>query len=130
MSMLYETILRLCEQRGITGYRLCEDVGISKSTLTDLKMGRKKSLSAGVAAKIADYFGVSVSYLLHGEDAHPPQATPLPQYDPELLDYLEELRRRPELSMLFDLTRNATKEEVEQAVKIIEALRGGTGGME
>ena len=36
--------------------------------ITDLKMGRKKSLSAETAQKIAAYFGVSVGYLLGQEE--------------------------------------------------------------
>ena len=40
-----------------------------------------------------------------------------------LLGYLEQLRDRPELRMLFSLTKNATKQDVEAAVRIIEALR-------
>ena len=43
--------------------------------------------------------------------------------DAELTGYLEELRDRPELRMLFSVTKNATKEDVEAAVRIIEALR-------
>ena len=35
--------------------------------MTDLKMGRKKSVSAETAQKIAAYFGVSVGYLLGQE---------------------------------------------------------------
>ena len=35
--------------------------------ITDLKMGRKKSISAETANKIASYFGVSVGYLLGAE---------------------------------------------------------------
>jgi transcriptional regulator with XRE-family HTH domain len=66
---LYKTILALCESRGIKGGKLCTDLGISKGTLTDLKMGRQKSLSAANAQKIAAYFGVSVGYLLGEEDA-------------------------------------------------------------
>ena len=31
----------------------------------------------------------------------------------------------PELRMLFSVTKNAAKEDVEAAVKIIEALRSG-----
>ena len=32
--------------------------------MTDLKMGRKKTVNAQTAQKIADFFGVSVAYLL------------------------------------------------------------------
>ena len=40
--------------------------------MTDLKMGRKKGVSAETAQKIADYFGVSVGYLLGKETEKAP----------------------------------------------------------
>ncbi len=64
MSELYENIKTICERKGITGYKLCKDIGISNSILSDLKSGRKKGLSSDIAAKIADYLGVSTDYLL------------------------------------------------------------------
>lgn len=67
MDTLYERIKQLCESRSITGYRMSDDIGISKSILTDLKSGRKKGLSAEVANKIANYFDVTVDFLLTGE---------------------------------------------------------------
>ena len=68
MGNLYDTIISLCESRGIKGGKMCTDLGISKGLLTDLKMGRRTGISAVTAQKIAAYFGVSVGYLL-GEDA-------------------------------------------------------------
>lgn len=68
MGSLYETIISLCEEKGIKGGKMCTDIGISKGTLTDLKMGRQKSLSAETAQKIASYFNVSVGYLLGEEE--------------------------------------------------------------
>jgi DNA-binding Xre family transcriptional regulator len=68
MGNLYETIEGLCAQRSIRPGRLCADLGLSRSLMTDLKMGRKKGLSAETAQKIADYLGVSVGYLL-GQEA-------------------------------------------------------------
>ena len=68
MGNLYETIQKLCTQRGIRPGRLCEETGLSRGLITDLKMGRKKSLSAETAQKIATYFGVSVGYLLGQEE--------------------------------------------------------------
>ena len=64
MSELYDTIQALCQARGISGYHMCKELGIQPSVLTDLKMGRQKSLSAKNADKIASYFAVSVGYLL------------------------------------------------------------------
>lgn len=67
MNNLHKSITELCEKKGVSGYRLCKDTGIQPSILTDLKMGRQKSLSAVNAEKIANYFGVSVGYLLGNE---------------------------------------------------------------
>ena len=64
MGNLYETIQTLCTRAGIRPGKLCDDLGLSRALVTDLKMGRKKSVSAETAQKIASYFGVSVSYLL------------------------------------------------------------------
>ena len=47
---------------------MCLDLGMSKSTLSDLKSGRKKSFTAETAHKIASYLGVSVGYLLGEEE--------------------------------------------------------------
>ena len=64
MCTLYERIDFLCKQKGITGAKMCRDLGFSKSMMTDLKMGRKKGVNADTAQKIAVYFGVTVSFLL------------------------------------------------------------------
>lgn len=68
MGTLYERIISLCQEQGITGGKMCTDLRMSKGTLTDLKMGRQKSLSAEKAQKIASYLGVSVAYLLGEEE--------------------------------------------------------------
>ena len=68
MENLYASIEALCNQRNIRPGRLCNDLGLSRGLITDLKMGRKKSVSAETAQKIAAYFGISVGQLLGQED--------------------------------------------------------------
>lgn len=68
MSILYKRIEELCEEKGITGYRLCKDVGMSPNVMTELKKGRRDGLSAKNANKVAEYFGVTVAYLLGTEE--------------------------------------------------------------
>lgn len=67
MSNLYESILSLCNDRGIKGGKMCVDLGLSKSTMTDLKSGRRSGISTETAQKIANYFGVSVERVLGTE---------------------------------------------------------------
>ena len=64
MENLYESIEALCAQKGIRPGRLCNDLGLSRGLITDLKMGRKKTVNAETAQKIAAYFGISVGQLL------------------------------------------------------------------
>ena len=85
MGNLYSTIISLCKQKGITGGKMCTDLGISKGTLTDLKMGRQKSLSAGKAQMIAAYLGVSVGYLL-GEET---KKAPTEKVSADILDEVD-----------------------------------------
>lgn len=56
-------IICLLEQRGHTQSELTEFLGIKKSAFTDWKAGKSKSY-VKYASNIADYFGVSVDYLL------------------------------------------------------------------
>ena len=68
MGTLYERIQELCKSKGVSGSRMCLDLGLSKSTLSDMKAGRTKGVSTATAQKIANYFGVSVGYLLGEEE--------------------------------------------------------------
>lgn len=64
MDNLFMRIQSLCEEIDIRPGRLCDELRLSRSLITDLKMGRKKTVNAETAQKIANFFGVSVAYLL------------------------------------------------------------------
>ena len=68
MSNLYDRIKTLCEERNIKIFTMCQATGIRSGIISDLKAGRSKSLSAPTLAKIANYFDVSVDYLLGNTD--------------------------------------------------------------
>ena len=76
MWTLYDSILSLCTERGIKGGKMCVELGLSKSLMTDLKTGRKKGITADTAQKIADYFGVTVDRVLNGPET---EKAPTPQ---------------------------------------------------
>ncbi len=116
-NSMAERIDELLRERGISGSRMSSDLGMSRSFMTELRKGRAKSVSAETAARIADYLGVSVDYLL-GKDTK--YSDPVER---ELAGYLEELRSRPDMRMLFSVTKGATKEQIEAIVHMIEELR-------
>lgn len=65
MGELYSRIASLCESRGITAYRMCKDIGIQGSIVSDLKTGRKKTINIETANKIATYFDITVDELIN-----------------------------------------------------------------
>lgn len=115
MSEMYKRIEDLCKQKGISVTFMCKEADIKRSCLSELSSGRTKQLSSENLSKIAFYFGISTDELL-GRETNQSE-------NDEINAYLEELRNRPEMRMLFSVSTKATKEEIEQAVKIIEALR-------
>ena len=72
MPKLYESIVKLCEEKAISGGKMCNDLSLSRGLMTDLKMGRKNSISSATAMKIANYFGVTVEYLFGGDKQEKP----------------------------------------------------------
>lgn len=116
-----ERIDALLRSRGITGAKMCADLGISRSFMTELRKGRIKNIGSSNATRIADYLGVSVGYLL-GQDDKTDFDDPVER---ELAEYLEDMRIHPEKRMLFSVTRGATKEQIEAIVHMIEELRSG-----
>lgn len=74
MGTLYERITALCKAKGVSGSRMCLDLGLSKSTMSDLKNGRIKGISIPTAQKIAGYFEITVDEL-YGEETKKEQPT-------------------------------------------------------
>ena len=107
MGTLYERIISLCKERGITGGKMCTDMHMSKSTLTDLKMGRQSGLSAQKAQKIASYFNVSVGYLLGEEELNKETE----KKNDTLSDIILTLRMDSEL---LDIVENITKLDADK----------------
>lgn len=130
------------KRRGLTQVQLAEAAQISRSYLGDLE-GDRYNPSVDTLQKIAAVLGTTSGVLL-GEaslaelvavengyvelaDFFEGQRVQVDPADVELNEYLEMLRNRSECRMLFSLAKEATKEDVEKAVAIIEALRKAEG---
>ena len=109
MVNLYNNIKDLCDAKGIKPGKMCVDTGISKGLVTDLKMGRKKSIQIETAKKIADYFGVSVDRVMGVEEIE--KAAPVSEsgVDAEVLE----------------LFRNAPEWKKKAALALLKAAEDG-----
>ena len=93
------TILdNLLDSHNISGAKMCADLGMSRSFMTELRKGRAKSITMETAHKIAKYFDVPVDYLLSKEEKMPtvsdgqkesPDQPKLTEVDLELLEILK-----------------------------------------
>ena len=64
---MYEIFVKLLEKYGVTAYKVSKATGIAGSTFTDWKTGRSTPKQDKLQ-KIADYFGVTVDYLMTGKE--------------------------------------------------------------
>ncbi len=64
---MYEIFEQLLQKFGITAYKVSKATGVTQSTLSDWKRGRSTPKTDNMK-KIADYFGVTVDYLMNGEE--------------------------------------------------------------
>lgn len=103
MSTLYERLMELCEQKGVSGSRMCLDLGMSKSTMSGLKAGRVKGVSAATAQKFASYLGVTVDELLGNEPDVKINLTP--DQRSEILSIFEKSTKEKNMTEGFVLAR-------------------------
>lgn len=110
MDTLFTRIEALCAEKNIRPGRLCTDLGLSRSLMTDLKKGRKKTVNAETAQKIAGYFGVSVGVLLGQEGSASVSGDLLDQVDVAFFGEYKELN-------------DEDKETVRDMVRLMRAKR-------
>ena len=65
--MFYDVFKRLCDEKGVSCNRAATEMGLSNATATKWKK-TGATPQGDTLQKIADYFGVSVDYLLGNEE--------------------------------------------------------------
>lgn len=68
--MFFNRFKALCDERNISVYRACTDIGLNRSAVAKWKTGGKPN--GTTAAKLAEYFGVTTDYLLEQTDEKAP----------------------------------------------------------
>lgn len=112
--MSFSTVLKqLREARNLSQNELAESLGISRSAVSMYENGNREP-SFQLLNAIVDFFNVDISYLMDRKPA---------QIDSDIWEVRDTLHRRPEMRVLFEAIKDAPKEDIEKAVKIIEALK-------
>lgn len=111
----YEKFRVQCAKKGVSASAAAKAVGLSNAAATGWKNGKEPQDIT--VQKLADFFGCTVADLTEDNEKAPPV-----NGDAELNEYLEELRTRPEMKMLFHTFKGATKEEIAAIVAAWEAM--------
>ena len=109
-----ENLTNLLQRCGKTQLQLANSLDVSKSTVSSWCSGIKMP-RMGKIDEIAAWLSVSRSELIEEGGGNTDNK--------DVSDLLEALRTRPEMRLLFSVSKDATKEDIEKAVAIIEALR-------
>ena len=113
----YDRFEQLRRSKGITKKFIAQSLGRSATLCQDWKQ-RKSQPSQAQLQRLAEILDTTPAYLT-GETEEPS-----PSSDEQLDQLLTALREREDMRMLFSLAKDASPEDVRQAVKIIKALRG------
>ena len=70
--MFFNRFQALCDEKGISVYRACTDIGLNRSAVAKWKAGGKPN--GTTAAKLAAYLGGTTDYLLCGTEQSAPRA--------------------------------------------------------
>lgn len=106
---MYEIFERLCRERGVTPYRVSEATGIRTSSLSGWKAG-KFTPKQEKLKKIADYFGVSIEYLMTGGE---PEEKEGYYINPDTADMAQQIYENKDLRLLFDVAKDVTPEQLK-----------------
>lgn len=108
------------ESMDISQSELAEKIGVSKQTLYKYENGIITNIPSDKIEAIARVLNTTPASIMGWVGEQPKQE------DDELQEYLEELKNRSEMRMLFKTVKGTKKEDVEKAVRIIEALKGNS----
>lgn len=107
-----ERIKALCRSKGVPLSKAEEDLGFAHGYLS--KIGNTRP-SGEKLQKMADYFGVSVEYILTGKEPEPPY-----YMDDDARELAEFLFHHPEYKVLFDASRKVKAEDIDFVRQMIE----------
>lgn len=123
---MYEVFEQLLLKFGVTTADVCKATGIGQSTMSNWK-NRRNLISGKNAQLIADYFNVSVDYLMTGKDKEGKETYYLNE---ETTKIAQEIFEHKDLRLLFDAARDADPEDLQAVHAMLMALKRkerGTG---
>lgn len=118
---MYEYFQHLLDKYGVTAYKVAKETGVTTATLTNWKKG-KYNPKPDKLQKIADYFGVPLSYLLTGKmEENIKESILTPKDERDIAKILEQTREQllSQEGLMFD-GDPATPEAIESILSAMQ----------
>ncbi len=113
----------LRQEKKLSQVELSKKLNVTSQALSQYELG-KRIPDAEMIIRIADFFDVSVDYLLDrtNERITVDNMKAILASDPAFARALDKLTTRKELQELFKVTKDLSRERVEQIIRIIKAM--------
>ena len=108
---------------GMTLEELSKHIGISRQTLSRYENGIIGNIPSDRIEKIAIALNVSPAQLMGWEEMGGSSEEDY-YTDPAVNEYAEQLRTNPNMRLLFDATKDMSKEDIDYVVDLVNRLKG------
>lgn len=105
-------------------------VGLSAATIYRYENGDIKKINTTKLQPFAKALNTTEAYLMGWVENPEIDSEITNGQDDEIWELREELRRNPDMRMLFSASRGAKKEHIQAAAAMLNALKGNEDGME
>lgn len=114
-------LIELRKSKGISQKELANYIDVSPSLVGMYEQGRRKP-SFEILEAIADYFNINID-TLYGKDE-----IETPYYlNPVVSEYAQAVKDNPNLKLLFDASKDMSKDDIDFVINTIEMLKKREG---
>ena len=118
---MYDRMLELLTENHISASKLAKELGFSPATMSDLKRGLTTP-KLDKLQLIANYFNVSVDWLMGNTDIREVNVQDGYYTDPEVAKLANEIKNDPDLRILLDAKRSLSKDDMNSIINITKSL--------
>ena len=116
---MYSIFEELLQKYGVSTYKVSKDTGIAQSVFSSWKNGISTPKQDKMQI-IADYFNVSIEYLMTGKEKEGGETYYL---NDETREIAQEIFENPDLKSLFDMSRKMTPERLRAHIEFIKKMQ-------
>lgn len=117
----YENVVNLCKSHGIAQTALEKELGFARGSIGKMKTS---NMTHARLQKIADYFNVSIDFILTGEAPEQESITEKKWYfSDETAAVAQEIFDNPDLHALFDAAKDSRPEDLRLTADMLKRLK-------